>query len=176
VVVLFESRSHLFSSVSTFSSIIGLSCLSYHLEVDSCMPAKHSTRTSLIHTRSTHIPSVSTSTSASSTSASTRSSSPVPPSHTSRLSPSTDFLLSLLRFRRRTRRSPQLSPKMFSSRKYSPLPTSSGPQRKRAGAGLSTWKRWTILAMALLILVALGFTRYSHKTYGEEEVWDAEST
>ena len=63
---------------------------------------------------------------------------------------------------------------MFSSRKYSPLPTSSGTQRKRAGGGLSSWKRWSILAVVLLILVGLSYVRYGPKT-ADDEVWDAES-
>jgi len=137
-----------------------------------CMPVKRSQPT--VHTLSSSSHSASTTTSGSSTSTSTRSSSPDPVSHTPALSTSSNFLLSTLRRRRRSPQSPQQS-KMFSTRKYTPLPTSSSPQRNRAGGSLATWKRWIILAMAVFVLIALGYTRYSPKTYGEDEVWDAES-
>ena len=47
---------------------------------------------------------------------------------------------------------------MFSARKYTPLPTSSGQQRKRSGGGLAAWKRWIMLGGAVLILLALGYS------------------
>ena len=61
---------------------------------------------------------------------------------------------------------------MFSNRKYSSLPTNSASHRKRSGGSMSTWKRWTVLAMIGLLIVALGYSRYGHKSYGDE-VWDA---
>ena len=50
---------------------------------------------------------------------------------------------------------------MWSARKYTPLPTTSdgGPQRrKRAGGGLSTWKRWVLLGGAVLVVLGVGYT------------------
>ena len=142
------------------------------------MPSTVKRETSTSHARSSLSPPTSGSASTSSTATSTRSSSPQPRTGTSTLSTSADVLLSQLRLRRWGHRlSPQkesAEPDMFTSRRYSPLPSSNGPQqRKRAGGGMATWKRWSLLGVALLILAGIGWTRYGHKSLGEE-VWDAE--
>ncbi|WVQ78573.1 hypothetical protein IAT38_000659 [Cryptococcus sp. DSM 104549] len=66
---------------------------------------------------------------------------------------------------------------MFSSRKYSPLPTSANapPTRKRAGGGFTAWKRWALLGTVVLVLLALGYTKYGG-TSVSEQVWDDENT
>ena len=87
--------------------------------------------------------------------------------------PSAYSLLTQLRLRRRPRPLPtRRSPPMFSSPKYTPLPTSSGPQRKRAGGGLVAWKRWALLGTVILVLLVLGYSRVGG---GDGEAWEAES-
>lgn len=66
--------------------------------------------------------------------------------------------------------------RMFSSRKYTPLPTSSnGQNRKRAGGGLSSWKRWAILGTVTLIVLGAGYHRYAGSPYSSDTIWDDES-
>jgi hypothetical protein len=66
------------------------------------------------------------------------------------------------------------SPTMFTSRKYSPLPTSSGAQRKRAGGSMPGWKRWALVGGGVtLVVLAFGFTGVGKKANGV--VWDEES-
>jgi guanosine-diphosphatase len=59
--------------------------------------------------------------------------------------------------RARTTRTTEGS-KMFSTRKYTPLPTSAnGAPRKRSGGGMSAWKRWILVGGGItLVVVALG--------------------
>lgn len=66
---------------------------------------------------------------------------------------------------------------MFTSRKYTPLPTSSNPPRKRAGGGMAAWKRYSIVGgAALLLIVGLGgwHSGYGRKG-GDAASWDNES-
>lgn len=66
---------------------------------------------------------------------------------------------------------------MFGSRKYTPLPTSSNPQRRRAGGGISSWKRWALIGAAVSLVIILGYSQVpSRKGYSEwNEENDAES-
>ncbi|OCF44184.1 guanosine-diphosphatase [Kwoniella heveanensis CBS 569] len=69
---------------------------------------------------------------------------------------------------------------MFSSRKYTPLPTSAsgsngvgGTQsRKRSGGGMVAWKRYAILGTLVLVVLGLGYSQFG----GEKAVvWDDEN-
>lgn len=60
---------------------------------------------------------------------------------------------------------------MFSQRKYSPLPTNSGPQRKRAG-GTAPWKRYALIGTAVTAVLLMG---YSYTGSSKEVAWDAEA-
>ncbi|KAL1411043.1 Guanosine-diphosphatase [Vanrija albida] len=67
---------------------------------------------------------------------------------------------------------------MFSNRKYTPLPTSSNP-RKRAGGGLTAWKRYLILGVATIVLALFGWTLFSKPAssvtvYDETNTYDPE--
>ncbi|WVR05350.1 hypothetical protein IAU60_002364 [Kwoniella sp. DSM 27419] len=64
---------------------------------------------------------------------------------------------------------------MFSSRKYTPLPTSSGggPPRKRAGGGLAAWKRYAVFGTLILVVLALGYSQVPGK---QANIWDEENT
>ncbi|WWC69221.1 uncharacterized protein I206_103158 [Kwoniella pini CBS 10737] len=69
-----------------------------------------------------------------------------------------------------------IAPRMFSSRKYSPLPTSSnGSNRKRAGSGITSWKRYALIGTAVLVLLALGYTQFGGRA-NKEILWDEENT
>ncbi|EIW70190.1 hypothetical protein TREMEDRAFT_43808 [Tremella mesenterica DSM 1558] len=96
-------------------------------------------------------------------------------------SPSTSPLSSLKTHTSQLRRRnpPNSSPNMFSSRKYSPLPTSSNQHRKRSGGGLPSWKRWIILGTVVLIVLGLGWTRYGGRSEydGKNDLdWTEENT
>ncbi|WWD16163.1 hypothetical protein CI109_100588 [Kwoniella shandongensis] len=69
---------------------------------------------------------------------------------------------------------------MFSSRKYSPLPTSSSSSpnpRKRSGGGLAGWKRWALLGTVVLVVLGLGYSfGGSTAKYGSDMIWDDENT
>jgi guanosine-diphosphatase len=57
---------------------------------------------------------------------------------------------------------------MFGSRKYTPLPTSANPQRRRAGGGVSSWKRWAMVGAAVSLVIILGYSQVpSRKGYSE---------
>lgn len=60
---------------------------------------------------------------------------------------------------------------MFGSRKYTPLPTSSNPQRgsgRRAGGGISSWKRWALIGGAVSLVIILGYSQVpSRKGYAD---------
>lgn len=152
------------------------------------MPAKASTRPSSKSVADTRSTTTSSHASSLSSVASTRSPSPSPPpgpstALTSAHQPallyhSPDHLFADLRRRRNPSSSSTspTSPAMFQSRKYSPLPTSSGP-RKRAGGGAAGWKRWVVVGVAVIVLVGLGYSRIPHRSVAvEEEAWDAEHT
>jgi guanosine-diphosphatase len=63
---------------------------------------------------------------------------------------------------------------MFGSRKYTPLPTSANQQRRRAGGGLTAWKRWALIGATVSIFILLGVSVASrHKI--AEEYWPAET-
>ncbi|ORY29970.1 nucleoside phosphatase family-domain-containing protein [Naematelia encephala] len=119
------------------------------------------------HTRSASTtPSATTSSSVSTLP--TRSPSPTPPVSLPTLG---------LRQRRSVRPSPiqDITNTMFSTRKYSPLPTSGDP-RQRKRAGVAPWKRYALIGTAVLVVLLFGYSRIGgHKNYGEE-VWDAENT
>ena len=101
-----------------------------------------------------------------------------PPTQTQTVSQTSALAAELLRnslfHRKRSVRKPSDPKKdeMFSSKKYSPLPTSSSPQRKRATQGFPTWKRYGLIATAVFVFIFLGygFSGGSKNT----EVWDAE--
>jgi guanosine-diphosphatase len=61
---------------------------------------------------------------------------------------------------------------MFSTRKYSPLPTNSGPQRKRAG-GAAPWKRWAMIGTAVTVVLFMGYS-YSGSS-SRELAWEADA-
>lgn len=64
---------------------------------------------------------------------------------------------------------------MFSTRKYSPLPTSAnGPARKRTGAGLTAWKRWALLAAISVAVIFLVFSRASGGSE-QQQIYNEES-
>lgn len=63
--------------------------------------------------------------------------------------------------------------KMFSTRKYSPLPTSTGAQRKRAQGAIS-WKKWAIVGTFTLILFGLGWS-YTGSPKEYDAGWELES-
>lgn len=69
---------------------------------------------------------------------------------------------------------------MFSSRKYSPLPTSAnGQPRKRAGGGMAAWKRYLIIGGVSLVVLGLGWHRFAGRpsySYGEELEWTEDNT
>jgi hypothetical protein len=92
-------------------------------------------------------------------------------------SPESQGSKSTIRLRQAHQRNQPLSlesPTMFTSRKYSPLPTSSGVQRKRAGGGMPGWKRWALVGAGVtLVVLAFGFTGVGKKVNGV--VWDEES-
>ncbi|WWC89807.1 uncharacterized protein L201_004733 [Kwoniella dendrophila CBS 6074] len=80
----------------------------------------------------------------------------------------------------KTPASPKISiaPRMFSSRKYTPLPTSSSgsnSNKKRAGGGLTSWKRYALIGTAVLILLALGYSQFGNSDK-QKLVWDEENT
>jgi guanosine-diphosphatase len=119
----------------------------------------------------------------SSTTTSTRSSSPSPPP-SSNYRVKTSSLADTLPLRRRltaSRRIPKSQriqspkqPDMFSSRKYTPLPTSAnGQARRRAGGGMPAWKRYGLMGTFALVTVVLIYGFSGSKSSGE--VWDAES-
>lgn len=63
---------------------------------------------------------------------------------------------------------------MFGSRKYTPLPTTSGePKRRRAGGGLTAWKRWTLIGatVSIFLLLAVSLTT----RHNSEETWTNET-
>ncbi|WWC60870.1 uncharacterized protein I303_103446 [Kwoniella dejecticola CBS 10117] len=77
----------------------------------------------------------------------------------------------------KTPASPKISiaPRMFSSRKYTPLPTSSnGSNRKRAGGGMTSWKRYALIGTAVLVLLGLGYTQFGGNK--KDILWDEENT
>ena len=47
---------------------------------------------------------------------------------------------------------------MFNTRKYTPLPTNSYGPRKRAGGGMTAWKRWILVGGAVCVLLFVGFS------------------
>ncbi|WRT67376.1 uncharacterized protein IL334_004347 [Kwoniella shivajii] len=64
---------------------------------------------------------------------------------------------------------------MFSSRKYTPLPTSSnGQPRKRPGGGLAHWKKFALIGTVVLILLGLGYTQLGDT--GKNVIWNDENT
>ncbi|WVW82828.1 hypothetical protein I302_104840 [Kwoniella bestiolae CBS 10118] len=77
--------------------------------------------------------------------------------------------------------SPKIStaPRMFSSRKYTPLPTSSSnggaAHRKRAGGGMASWKRYALIGTGVLVLLALGYSQFGSGR-DKSVVWDEENT
>lgn len=64
---------------------------------------------------------------------------------------------------------------MFTSRKYTPLPTDSR-QRKRAGTTMPAWKRYTIISGLLLTVGLLAFSTLGHRKSDSPDVYDAENT
>ncbi|OXM81002.1 guanosine-diphosphatase [Cryptococcus neoformans Bt63] len=65
---------------------------------------------------------------------------------------------------------------MFSTRKYSPLPTSAnGPARKRTGAGLTAWKRWALLVAISVAVIFLVFSRASGGSE-QQQIYNEENT
>ncbi|KAK6903190.1 hypothetical protein I203_108454 [Kwoniella mangroviensis CBS 8507] len=82
----------------------------------------------------------------------------------------------------KTPASPKIStaPRMFSSRKYTPLPTSSSngsgstAHRKRAGGSMASWKRYALIGTAVLVLLALGYSQFGSRD--KSIVWDDENT
>jgi hypothetical protein len=62
---------------------------------------------------------------------------------------------------------------MFSSRKYSALPTSAGQPRKRSGGGMAAWKKYGMIALALVTLAGLGWTFAPSNAMNK--AWDDES-
>lgn len=65
---------------------------------------------------------------------------------------------------------------MFSTRKYTPLPTSAnGPARKRAGAGVTTWKRWALLVTIGVAVIFLVFNRASGGS-DEQQIYNEDNT
>ncbi|ORX33804.1 nucleoside phosphatase family-domain-containing protein [Kockovaella imperatae] len=61
---------------------------------------------------------------------------------------------------------------MFSSRKYTPLPTSSGPQRR---SGMPVWKRWAFIGTGVLVLMVVGYARFPSTRSTYDETWETDN-
>jgi hypothetical protein len=69
--------------------------------------------------------------------------------------------------------SPLKQSEMFNSRKYTPLPTNSYGQRKRAGGGMTAWKRWLLVGGAVSVLLVVGYSYSGPRN--SAVAWDSES-
>lgn len=65
---------------------------------------------------------------------------------------------------------------MFSSRKYTPLPTNANQQRRRAGGSLSAWKRWLLVGAGITTVLILAYSVVpSRSDVGYEPTWENEA-
>jgi guanosine-diphosphatase len=64
---------------------------------------------------------------------------------------------------------------MFPSRKYTPLPTNANPQRRRAGGGISAWKRWLLVGAGVSVVLVLGYSAVPSRDVTYEPTWSGET-